>query len=500
MRTLILLLPLLPATVLSGAEGELRTRLQRSLPDPRGIIENYYTGDGWDFYSRLMFSTGFWGFTFMTDKAEGEDWGDLLAGGAVWTPGGGPVTSVSAGYLRADLGSGLVLAAPGSFSDVSELAMYKPPLSRNRIEPAASPWGCRDEPLTGAGAMLSTGEFEISMLAALSPLDSLSGGHHRTPSEISGRGAFAERLAAVRVAGSGIGLTAAAGSRDADPDYGWFRAGADWTADIGDMNTSGEIALGRDSTGTSLAGWTALSMQTRNFRNMVMVLRNPVGFPDERSSAPVSRQCDLGVCIGVRWRFLPGTILKSGAGVYFTDEEDLLLASAELEHRFPWSMEGSLGLRTRTETDTFIWRGWLGTVWKPHHLISVSTKVQLSGWRDSAQDSTESGAGLELKFRYSPADRVTIDFGGAACSTDGYNSRVYAGGSSFPGVFGSTALYDRTILLFTQLSFNLTEDLVIRGAVSHRTVEDAAALGSGWEETEGDSRTELGFQLDYAFR
>ncbi|MBN2607558.1 MAG: hypothetical protein JXA64_00465 [Candidatus Fermentibacteraceae bacterium] len=495
-----MLIPLLLVAVQSGAEGELRTRLQRRLPDPRGILEDYYTGDGWDFYSRLMFSTGFLGFTFMTDKSSGEDWGDLLAGGAIWTPGRGPVTSVSAGYLRADLGSGLVLAAPGSFSDMSELAMYKPPVSRNRIDPAASPWGCRDEPLTGAGVTLSPGEFDISVLAALSPLDSLSGGYHRTPPEVSGRGAFAERLAAVRISRGGIGLTAVGSSRSVGGDYGWFRAGADWTADLGDLCTSGEVALGKDSAGTTAAGWTALSMQTRNFRNMVMVLRNPADFPDERASAPVSRQCDLGVCIGVRWRVLPATVLKSGAGIYFTDEEDLLLASAELEHRFPWSMEGSLGLRTRTETDTFGWRGWLGTVWKPHYLISVSTKVQLSGWRDSAQDSTESGAGLEMKLRYSPADRVTMDFGGAACSTDGYNSRVYAGGSSFPGVFGSTALYDRTILLFTQLSFSLTEDIVLRGAVSHRVVEEADELGSGWEETEGGSRTELGFQLDYAFR
>jgi hypothetical protein len=105
-----------------------------------------------------------------------------------------------------------------------------------------------------------------------------------------------------------------------------------------------------------------------------------------------------------------------------------------------------------------------------------------------------------MKLRYSPAERIGVDLGGAACSTDGYNSRVYAGGSSFPGVFGSTALYDRTLLLFAQLSVELTEDLTVRAAASRRVVEDALFLGSGWEETEGDSRTELGFQLDYAFR
>ncbi|MCD4700493.1 MAG: hypothetical protein K8S24_01410, partial [Candidatus Aegiribacteria sp.] len=93
-----------------------------------------------------------------------------------------------------------------------------------------------------------------------------------------------------------------------------------------------------------------------------------------------------------------------------------------------------------------------------------------------------------------------LDMGGASCSTDGYNSRVYAGGSSFPGVFGSTSLYGRSFLLFFQVSAEVSDGLFLRGALGRKTVEDTDFLGSGWEETEGDSRTELGFQLDYAFQ
>jgi hypothetical protein len=378
--------------------------------------------------------------------------------------------------------------------------MYKPPGIRNRIEPALSPWGCREEPLTGAGVILALGEVDVSCLASVSLLDSLSGGYHRTPSEVSGRGAFQERLAAVRISRGSVGISAMAASRDTEGSYAWFRAGADWALEMGEYGSSGEVAVGVDSSATAAAGWASLWMKRGNFRSMVMVLRNPAEYPDERSSPPVSRECDLGVCIGFRWRLLSGVVLKSGAGMYFSDEDDLLLASGELEYRFPWSMDGSLGLRTRTEADTFGWRGWLGSTWKPHRLISVSTKVQISGWSDSSADSTESGAGLEIKMRHSPADRLEMVLGGAACSTDGYNSRVYAGGSYFPGVFGSTALYDRTLLLFAQLSLELSEQFTLRAGTSRRVVEDASSLGSGWEETEGDSRTEFGIQLDYAFR
>lgn len=485
---------------MARAGGDMRFRLQRRSPDPRGILENFYTGDRWDFYSRFMYSSPVWGFTFLTDKARGEDWGDILGGGATWTPAAGPVTSVSGGFLRADMGTGLVIAVPGSFSDVSELSMYKPPNSRNRIQPATSPRGCRGEPLIGGGVVMSAGGLDISLLASLSPIDSLAGGYHRTPSEVLARGAFTEKLAAVRLARWGVGITGMAASRDRGDGYSWMRLGTDWSANFGGWNSSGEVAVGGDPSGSEVAGWTALSRRATHFRHMVTVLRNPENFPVERSSAPVSRQCDIGVVTGFRWRVIPGAAVKAGAGAYFSETDDLLLASTEFEYRFPWSMTGSLGLRTRTESNRFAWRSWLGSVWQPHDLLSIRTKVQLSGWNDSQLDSTESGSGLELKLRYTRGRGFRLDLGGAACSTDGYNSRVYAGGSSFPGVFSSTAIYGRTILLFSQLSVSVTDELWLRGAVSSRTVDGASSLGSGWEETQGDSRTDFGFQLDYAFQ
>lgn len=496
-RTVLILLVL--SAGLAG-QDDLRFRLQRRLPDPRGVLEHYYTGDGWDFYSRLRLVRGRWRLTLMTDKARGEDWGDLLAGGVSYTPERGSLRSISAGWLRADLGTGLVLSVPGSFSDLSELSMYKPPVSRNRIEPATSPWGCRGEPLTGAGGIFSLGGFGVSALASVSRIDSVGEGYHRTPSEVEGRGGFSEALGAARLSAEEVGLTAMAARRDRGEGYGWFRTGVDWSLDAGNLNFSGEAAVGGDSSGTSTAGWTSLSVRTGSFRNMLMVLRNPGDFPDERNSPPVSRKCDLGVCAGMRWRVGAGAVMRSGVGGYFREGDDLLLASGQFEYRFPWSMEAVTGLRTRVEGDETAWRWWLGSTWKPHRFVSLSTRVQISGWSDSSPDSSESGSGLEIKLRYLPSEILTVDIGGAACSTDGYNSRVYAGGSSFPGVFGVTALYGRTMTLFLQLSAEVREGLSLRIAISRRVTEDAESLGSGWEETEGGSLTEFGFQLDYALR
>ncbi len=498
-------IPLLPAfllliTGISFTEGDLRFRLQRRLPDCRGTLENYYTGNEFDFYSRFRFRSDLWRFIFLTDKARGEEWADIIAGGASWTPEGHPVSSVSAGWLKADLGTGLVMSFPGRFSSLSELSMYKPPNSRNRIEPATSPWGCRAEPLTGIGIMLQAGGMDISILTALSPIDSICGGYHRTVSEVLGRSALTEKLAAVRVSWQHLGITAAAASRNETPEYRWFRCGTDWNANVGSLNLAGEAAAGTDSSGTAIAGWGSLSQEFSEFRHMLTVLHNPPGYPSDRTSPPISRECDIGICYGFRWKMFPGMALKAGTGTYFNQDTSLLLASIEAAYRFPWSMEAAIGLRTRTETDCASFRTWLGTTWQPQSRLKIRTKIQISGWSSSPEDSSETGVGIELKFRYIPRNWLTLNLGGAACSTDGYNSRVYASASSFPGEFGSTALYNKSFLFFFGVAAEISEGFFLRGAVERKIVEDTEFLGSGWEETEGDSRTELGFQLDYAFQ
>ncbi len=485
---------------LSSAEGDLRFRLQRRLPDCRGTLENYYTGDEFDFYNRFRYHSDLWKFILLMDKARGEEWVDILAGGASWTPEDYPVRCVSVGWLKADLGSGLVLSFPGRFASMNELSLYKPPNSRNRIEPATSPWGCRGEPLTGIGIMLEACGMDISIMTALSPLDSLASGYHRTGSEVLGRNAFTEKLAAVRISWQHWGITAAAASRNEIPEHDWFRCGSDWNVNLGSFNLAGEAAAGSDSSGITVAAWGSLSQELPQFRHMLTMLRNPPGYPSDRTSPPISRDCDIGICYGFRWKIFPRMALKAGTGTYFNQDSSLLLASIEAEYRFPWSMEAAIGLRTRTETDCASFRCWLGTSWQPQNRLKIRTRIQLAGWSSTPEDSSETGVGIELKFRYTPRNWLTLDLGGAACSTDGYNSRVYAGASSFPGEFSSTALYNRTFLLFFGVSAELSEGFSLRGAIERKIVEDVDFLGSGWEETEGDSRTELGFQLDYAFQ
>jgi hypothetical protein len=48
-------------------------------------------------------------------------------------------------------------------------------------------------------------------------------------------------------------------------------------------------------------------------------------------------------------------------------------------------------------------------------------------------------------------------------------------------------------------SVEAVEGLFLRGAAGWIRREGQGSLGSGWEETEGDSRTEVSMQLDWSF-
>lgn len=496
--SVILILLLFLSGTVPAFEGDVRIRLHRRFPACRGTIENYYAGDEFGFYDRFRFSSGAIRFLLLLDKARGEEWVDIISGGAIWTPPDGILQSVSVGWLKVDLGSGMVISCPGTWSGSSELALYKPPGIRNRIEPATSAWGCRGNPLTGVGAIARFGDIDVSFLAAYSRLDSIGDGHHRTTSEIAGKATIRETLGAVRVGGEEWGVTlAGAIENDSDSRY-WVRMGTDWDLDFSAFRFTGETAAGVDSTGVSAAFWAAPSQHFGNFRHMLMLLRNPSDFPDARTSLPTGRECDIGFCYGFRWNVFSRTALKAGAGTYFNNDEHLLLASSEVQYRFPWSMEATAGIRTRTETEEFSWRTWTGNNWQPFEKFNIRTKLSITGW-SSDEDSTESGTGIELRIRYSPVSLLSLGLGGAAFSTDGYNSRVYAAKAFFPGEFGSTALWDRGFMFHVSMSAEISEYLFLRARFLRKIIEDAAVLGSGWEETEGDSRTEFGFQLDCVF-
>jgi hypothetical protein len=499
MKTALLLSVLLAALSLSF-DGDIRTRLWRRFPACRGTIEGAYAGDEMSFFHRVRFSAGHWCFTLMLDKARGEEWGDITAGGVSFIPDSGWAGPLSFGWLEADFGSGLVLSHPGSWSAPSELSAYKPPLIRELVRTASSPGDCRGNPLTGAGFSMSAAGLHLSLLAGASWKDASGDGHYRTVSEIAARGAVRETLGAIRISRGWWGTTAAAGTEE-DPEgrLGWGRCGFDWDLRLQELRLTGEAAAGVDSTGTSTAWWAAASQESDRYRQTLTAMGNPASFPSERSSAPMDREGN-GLTYGFRWTVVPRLTLTAGAGAWLKEGDELFRASAETAYRFPFSMESAVGFRFSRETDSADWRGWLSCSWQPADEAGLGMRVQWTGSDPGGPEAAASGSGLGLTVKWEPAARLSARLSCAGFDTDGYSTRIYYAEPALPGEFGSTALWGRGFLVGTSLSVELGEGAFLRGRVSRLAFENMESLGSGWETTDGGERTELGLQLDWTFR
>ncbi len=102
---------------------------------------------------------------------------------------------------------------------------------------------------------------------------------------------------------------------------------------------------------------------------------------------------------------------------------------------------------------------------------------------------------METRLRHRLSQAFEYSLSGAACSTDGWESRVYAYSLSFPGQFGSSALYNKAVLLQAAVSVHISPNAVLRGKYSWYSMQGEESLGTGYEETPGSSRNAWGFSL-----
>jgi len=498
-----ILLLMLTVSAAYSIEGDIRTRIWRRFPDCRGTLGGEYTGDEYSLYNRIRISAGGLDLSLLMDKNRGEDWVDIIAGGCRWNSSSSPFTSVSAGWLKSKLGSGVIFSYPGSWTGVDNLNLCKPPGIRDYIRLATSSWGIRGEPMTGIGTQLSVGTYNLSVLSAYSKIDGSGEGYHRTPSEIADRVSITELLGVFRLSIPEAGITAAVIRRAFEDDSTSlvYRGGVDWRLNFEDFLISGEAGIGQFFVDTvlSFAGWAALTQNLDLFKHNITIYRLPEGFPETRASFPIGTSCDFGAGYGFRFRPFERTTFSAGVRTQFIDDEYLLKFSGEIQQRLEGRLLFTLGGRNSGSEDDNSYRLWLKTTWDPGRKIHLSAKVQATGWQDSESDSSETGTGGEFRLRYDLNSQWRLWAGAIAFSTRGYNSRIYAAEIVFPGEFGSVSLWDSGFMLQGAVSLSIPNGFKLTARGYWKNFENLKVIGSGWEETVGNSRYGAGLQVDYSF-
>lgn len=486
-----LLLLALPALL---AATDVRFRLERRFPDPRGITGNHWAGDAWAFLHRTSFETERLEGVLLLEKDPGEKWGDLAAGGLRWVQGTA-LQDVSAGFLRLGMALGLTAGYDGIGQGGDPLSLVKAPVHRSVLEPAESPGDCDGAPLTGAAAVFRSGEWGFTILQAVSFIDRSSGGLHRSATEISNRGAVREVFSYARLSGSAMGFSGAFLRTSDDSAATAGRAGFDLRLSGGEIELTGEASMGISGGTFPVAFLVGMYGDAGAFRHSLTAGRCPSSFPSARSSTPFGVSHDLAGGYGIRFR--PGRRVTITAGLEVLDRESGITTEAGLqldEAPFQTVSFTQKATFSRIGSATTL-RGLAATVWNPHHNTTLTLRLPVASFRDG--DSTGFGAGVELRLKHRFVHWLEATVSAAGADTDGYTSRVYAYKLSFPGEFGSSAMYGNCAVLQASVSASLGEDWRVRCRISRFHMYDRESIGSGYEETVGPNRTETGLQLDW---
>ncbi len=472
--------------------GDFRARAENSWPDPAGITQNKWQGSSLVSYQRLRFHWGMWSAVFITEKDQGEQWADLATAGVGYN--NLQRFTAAAGWLQVQFAHGLLLNHPGPWSGGDPLELSKTPAWRLRLQPAESPGASDARPLTGVAAQYVYSGVTVSGVAGWSRIDPGTSGLHRSYSETQSRGTVDQKLAAARVgwgpAGISFACVSQSGGSAADT---CSRVAADFVFETQTSSLTGEVAADFDSTFNFVVSAGAFQS---GIRHALTVSRYTGNW--ERSAGEFGASHLTGVGYGLRWHAAQGVTLDAGALVLDREEDDTFKAGIQLTERIRSRTNLTQRLKlTATQQESTL-RGQVTASWSPYPDFTLSLKIPAAFYR-STSNPEENGTGVEVRLKHSPVSALDITVSAAAGSTDGWNSRVYAYSLSFPGEFGSKALYNSSVLLQAAVCVHISDSATLRAKAGWFNMQNAVSIGSGSSETQGSSRTTAGMQLDWEF-
>lgn len=469
--------------------GDVRARGSIGWPYPRGITENHWQGDALSFYQRFRFDPVNWKAVLLTEKDPGEEWADLISAGLQYSKE--ESFSASAGALRVQFAQGLLLSHPGSWGTTDPLSLSKPSPWRIRLEPAESPGMSDAAMLSGVASYLTHGELSIAGVLGWSHIDTGESGLHRSPGEVNSRGTVTEKLGAFRAGWGPAGLSFASVSRASDSTEISTRVGADLYMPGKESLLTGEFVTDLDSIANFVLSATR---GLPRFRHGLTVSRNTGGMP--RTAGAMGTAHNVGAGYGIRARTSGGLVVDGGLLLLQREQGNRLRAGIQFTQGFSGRTELSQRLVLSRSGSEGNLSGRFTAAWSPGRNLSLSLKVPFRFY-SSEEGASERGAGIETRLRHRLSQAFEYSLSGAACSTDGWESRVYAYSLSFSGQFGSSALYNSAVLLQAAVSVHISPNAVLRGKYSWYSMQGEETLGTGYEETPGSSRNAAGIQLDW---
>ena len=125
--------------------------------------------------------------------------------------------------------------------------------------------------------------------------------------------------------------------------------------------------------------------------------------------------------------------------------------------------------------------------------ITLKTRIEFSKYKGTA---TENGWMIFQDFQYKPEKFPMSLFARIAYfNTDSYNSRIYAYENDLLYTFSVPAFYDSGFRSYLNFQYEITDKIDCWVKIANTSYTDKTLISSGYNEIQGNKRTELKFQL-----
>ena len=125
--------------------------------------------------------------------------------------------------------------------------------------------------------------------------------------------------------------------------------------------------------------------------------------------------------------------------------------------------------------------------------ITLKTRVEFSKYKGTAQ---ENGWMIFQDFQYKPEKfPMSLSARIAFFNTDSYNSRIYTYENDLLYTFSVPAFYDKGFRSYLNFQYKITDKIDCWVKIANTSYTDKTVISSGYNEIQGNKRTELKFQL-----
>ncbi|SMO65465.1 ComEA family DNA-binding protein [Fodinibius sediminis] len=538
--------------------GQLQvfSRYQQDLQQGRGYTtaprEGGYVGSPVKYFQRIGYRSDHLSVNLTQEKDAGENLSSPLRfDHQSWhlaLEGNGRLQMLALGDYSLSFGQGLVLWNGGSFGKGSSIGTvnrngrgikpYTSAQETNYYRGAAVTYGGQFQ-LTGFYSSRLRSGRSVSQDTTRLPDES---GYHRTLNEYERKGNISQTVLGGRAQVEfPVGIIGATGYRTtfdryvaaSDQDYALYNfrgrssltAGVDYTLVVGPAVVFGEGA------GSSNGGWglitglessigkkTGIMLAYRNYRKEFQSLLGD-GF-GEASGPPKNEE---GMYMGLEHEAGDRLTLSvymdqfrfphARFGTYQATKGYDWLGKIEMD--IMPGLEAYLQVKSETKEDEYEWEDETGRL---HRMLGEARRSSIRGqiaywineyvrmrtrgeWIQSRDPSgsKETGYLMYQDLRLLVASGLTLDARLTFFDTESYRSRVYQFENDLLYVFATEPLFNQGQRMYLLVNYEPISLIEIWAKIGHTKYEDQQVIGSGLNEIQGDSKTEISFQIRFKF-